>query len=292
LPSMSVMITLLRELTTRARSPRIPEPDLVMDDGEKVTAYVQAGREHNVMAPVYLFHVAQICEIVRPHETVIDLGCGPAIQLAMVARLNPRTRFVGLDLSSEMLTRADAYIKEQNLSNVELQQTDIANLKDFRDHGVDAAISTVTLHHLPDFRTLESAFSELRRVLKPEGGLYLVDFGHLRSEKSIQSFAYQYADRQAELFTMDYLYSLRAAFRKEEFRVLHERYLSDRAKLYSTFLIPFMVALKSRPRKDPDEGVIAQLHQMRDQLPDCHKTDLADLRTFFRLGGLRSPLLN
>jgi ubiquinone/menaquinone biosynthesis C-methylase UbiE len=32
---------------------------------------------------------------------------------------------------------------------------------------------------------IKQTFSEVARVLKPEGGLYLVDFGHLKSERSI-----------------------------------------------------------------------------------------------------------
>src|SRR5204863_5016089 len=100
----------LREAMTRERSARAPEPDLVMDDPDKVTAYTRAGREDGVMAPVYLFHCAQICDVIRPGDTVVDLGCGPATQLAMVARLNPEVRFTGIDLSDEMLDRARAHV--------------------------------------------------------------------------------------------------------------------------------------------------------------------------------------
>ncbi|RME23702.1 MAG: class I SAM-dependent methyltransferase, partial [Candidatus Zixiibacteriota bacterium] len=219
-----------------------------MDDPEKVAAYTRAGREDGVMAPVYLFHAAQISEVVRPGDTVIDLGCGPATQLAMVARLNPDCHFIGLDLSDEMLRRARAHIAEQGLQNVEFRETDITDLSAFEDGGIDAAMSTMVLHHLPDVAALEKTFAEVSRVVRPDGGLYLVDFGHLKSETSINYFAYQYADRQPELFTLDYLYSLRAAFDREDFKRLAETYLAGRAKFYSTFIMPFMVAVKSAPR--------------------------------------------
>ena len=35
-----------------------------------LAAYVEAGREHAVMAPVYLFHGANICDVIRPGDTV------------------------------------------------------------------------------------------------------------------------------------------------------------------------------------------------------------------------------
>ena len=292
MPSLSVLKALLHELTTRERSERVNEPDLVMDDPDKVAAYTRAGREDGVMAPVYLFHCAQICEVIRPGDTVVDLGCGPATQLAMVARLNPETQFIGVDLSPDMLDRARSHAAEQALKNTDFRTENITRLRSFQDHSVDAVISTVALHHLADVDALKRTFSEVHRVLKPGGGIYLVDFGHLKSEKSIKYFAYQYADRQPELFTLDYLYSLRAAFSLKDFRDLARKHLAGQARLYSTFLAPFMVAIKSDRRpKTVDETVIMQLQELRDQLPPHHKTDLSDLRTFFRMGGLGSPLL-
>ena len=145
MPSMSVTRTLIREVCSVSRMERIPEPDLVMDDPEKVAAYTRAGREDGVMAPVYLFHCAQICEILRPGDVAIDLGCGPATQLAMVARLNPATRFIGVDLSEQMLERARAHITDQQLKNVEFMQSDISRLEQLEDASVDAVFSTVAL---------------------------------------------------------------------------------------------------------------------------------------------------
>jgi len=292
MPSLSVIKTLCREIVTRERSPRINEPDLVMDDPEKVAAYTEAGREAGVMAPVYLYHCAQMCEVIHPGDTVIDLGCGPATQLAMAARLNPDAHFIGLDLSPDMLDRARTYVDEQGLENVELRTQDITALTSLSDYSVDAVVSTVALHHLPDFAALEKTFSEVSRVLKPGGGVYMVDFGHLKSEKSIHDFAYQYADRQPELFTLDYLYSLKAAFTKQEFTRLTRQYLQGSAQTYSTFMSPFMVAVKSPSHADAcASGILRQLHEIRDNLPSHHKADLADLITFFKMGGLRSPLL-
>ena len=292
MPSLPVLQPLARELVRRERSPRRTEPDLVMDDPEKVAAYTRAGREDGVMAPDYLFPCAQVCEVIRPGDTVVDLGCGPATQLAMVARLNPDVRFVGVDLSEEMLERARAYGAEQGLGNVAFQQADVTDLGFLGDASVDAVFSTVALHHLPDVDHLERTFAEVARVLRPGGGLYLVDFGHLKSEKSIEYFAYQYSDRQPELFTLDYLYSLRAAFPLADFQRLTDRHLAGRARVYSTFLMPFMVVVKSPPRAgEVPQGVRAGLAALREALPSYHRTDLQDLRTFFRLGGLASPLL-
>lgn len=292
MPSIGVIRALLRESVTSERSPRSAEPDLVMDDPDKVAAYNRAGREDGVMAPVYLYHAAQVSEVVKPGDSVIDLGCGPATQLGMVARFNPEVSFTGVDLSEEMLSRARDNVAEKQLGNVRFEHCDITSLDFLADNSVDAVMSTVVLHHLPDVQALEKVFAEVKRVLKPGGGLYLVDFGHLKSEKSIEYFAYQYADRQAELFTCDYLYSLRAAFQKDDFRWLRERYLQGVAEMYSTFVMPFMVAMKSASRGQVSDAALAEMRKFYESMPDYHKRDIADLMTFFRLGGLRSVALN
>ena len=290
MPSPSVVLALIRELMTFTRSPRIPEPGLVMDDPQQVAAYFEAGREHAVMAPVYLFHGANMCEAIRPGDTVLDLACGPANQLALLARLNPDTQFIGLDLSGPMLQKAGELIAQQGLDNVSFRQMDISDLSDFSKASVDAVVSTMALHHLPDQQALANTYAEVARVLKPEGGIYMVDFGHLKAQRNIEYFANQYADRQPALFTLDYLNSLQAAFYFEDIRSAAQPLLG-RARLYHTFLAPFMVALKSPPRRNLDGALMAELAKMKQALPTWHQADFADLTTFFRLGGMSCALL-
>jgi SAM-dependent methyltransferase len=292
MPSAQLIQTVVREMLTRERSARVTEPDLVMDDPENVAAYVEAGREHAVMAPVYLFHCANICEVIRPGDTVVDLACGPANQLAMVARLNPETKFIGVDLSAPMLERARELIERQGLKNVEFRHGDITDLSFFADRSVDAVMSTMALHHLPTLDLLCRTYAEVARILKQGGGVYMVDFGHLKSKRSIDYFAYQYADRQPALFTEDYYNSLHAAFYPDDFRKAVQP-LEGRARLYSTIGLPFMMALKSAPRRTAAEAreLAAQLAHMKKNLPEWHKADHADLIRHFRLNGMACSLI-
>jgi len=289
--SLAILKTLIRELITTERSSRVPEPDLIMDDPDKVEAFRKAGEINGVMAPVYIFHCAQICDIIKPGDNVIDLGCGPANQLGLVAKCNPDIQFTGIDLSTEMLDKANTYIKAEKLSNVNLQQDDISKLSSIKDQSVDAIFSTVVLHHLPDVKHFFDTFKQIKRVLKPGGGLYIVDFAHLKSEKSINYFAYQYADRQPELFTLDYLYSLRAAFSVQNFKEVTNQYLKNDAQFHSMFMLPFMVAIKSPNRREADQKIFDQLSQARIAMPDYHKTDIKDLIHLFGKGGMKSQFL-
>jgi ubiquinone/menaquinone biosynthesis C-methylase UbiE len=283
------MKQLIREIVSRKNAYRVPEPDLVMESPAQVASFHEAGGEEGVMAPVYLFHAAHVCEIVKPGDRVLDLGCGPGNQLGLIARLNPDVQFIGIDLSAEMLVLAEKNLAVRGARNVELRRGDITCLEGIAGTSIDAVISTVVLHHLPDEAALFRCFAEVARVLKPNGGLYLVDFGHLKTEAAIRGFAYQHANRQPELFTLDYLNSLRAAFEVESWREGWQRYLSHAGEFFSTALVPYMVSLKSPPRRSLPMELRAELARQRRALPPHHRADIKDLITFFRLGGMVSP---
>ena len=287
MPTLAVLKVLLGELTARQRVPRVPEPSLVMDDPANVEAYFRAGVSDRVLAPVYFYNCAQVCEVVRPGDLVLDLGCGPATQLAEIASLNPETQFTGIDLSESMIAQGRAHLAARGVSNVKLEIGDVTRLGGFADASVDAVISTLTLHHLPDFEALRSTLREVSRVLRPGGGVYLLDFGRLKSESSIRYFAYQYAERQSELFTIDYWNSLRAAFSLADFKTAYSETLAGKAALYSTFLAPYMVAIKSAPRRSYDPAVANRLDLMKASLAPNQLVDLKDLSAFFAFGGLR-----
>lgn len=287
IPRLSLLPVFMRELLGSRTLPREPEPDLVMNDTEQVAAYTEAGRIDGIMAAAYLFHSARISQVIQGCEQVLDLGCGPATQLSQVAGLNPAISFTGTDLSSEMLKQAEAHAREQNLDNVRFECCDITRLEPFDDQSFDGVISTMTLHHLPTEEHLRLCFREINRVLRPGGALYLVDFGRLKSLKSVIFFAYMNRDQQPHIFTLDFERSMRAAFLFENFQQLATDELPPSAQLFSTFRVPFLTLIKTADKPLPAE-LARQLGLMRRELPRRYGRDLEDLRIFFRLGGLRN----
>ena len=287
MPSPALIATFLRELVVERSLPREPEPDLVMDDPEQVAAYGVAGRIDGVMAAAYLFHSARISQVIQGCTTVLDLGCGPATQLAQIAELNPNIHFTGVDLSPTMLADAERHVASLDLANIDFCEGDIAALEGIEDHSVDAVISTMALHHLPTLQHLEDCFASIQRVLKPGGALYLTDFGRLKSLRSVIFFAYLNARHQPHIFSLDYERSLRAAFLREEFETLAGRLLPKEAMLVSTFKMPILVIVKTRDKALP-EALRARLKAMRLALKPRYRRDLDDMRIFFRLGGLEN----
>lgn len=279
--------TVAREFTSRQYGQRVTEPDLVMDNPENVAAYVEAGREHGVMAPVYLYHCINICEVIKPGDTVVDLACGPANQLAMVARLNPDIQFIGVDLSEPMLERARELIGRQGLKNVSFRHGDITDLSSFADKSIDAVMSTMALHHLPTVGMLGQTYAEVARILKDGGGVYMADFGRLKRHESIEYFANQYVDKQPKLFTEDYYNSLRAAFTPEDFAEATKA-LEGRARIYKTAGLAYMVVLKSETRRELPSGLMQELMSMRASLAPNFRHDFKNLHGYLKRGGLRT----
>ncbi|EHR71953.1 methylase involved in ubiquinone/menaquinone biosynthesis [Burkholderiales bacterium JOSHI_001] len=281
---------LLSELTTTVPRSRVTEPELVMDDPSQVAAYAQAGREGGSLAPLYLYHTGMLAELIRPGDLVVDLACGPANQLAQVARVNPEARFLGIDLAPGMLAQARELVAGQALDNVEFKLCDISNLAFLPDHSVDVIMSTLSMHHLPDAALLGRVFDEIARVLKPGGAIYVADLGQLKSERSIAMFAGQYADDQPAVFTQDYLNSMRAAFSVGDFRRASLP-IADMARVQSTFMVPYMVVVRSAPRREWSASLHDTLRAMKAALPAHQRRDLWSLRQFFRLGGVSSRYL-
>ena len=281
--------TVLRELTSRSSFDRIPEPDLVMTDDVSVTAYARAGRPEGALAASYVFHLAHICDVVRAGDTVLDVGCGPAALLAQAARLNPDVRFIGVDESPQMLAQGRQAVASMGLANVELRRDDMTRFATFADQSIDAVISTMTFHHLPDFAAFEAAFAAVARVLRPGGGVYICDFGRLRSLQSIDDLVKRIDGTVEASFAEDYRRSLRAAFAKREFLATAARHLRH-AGVYSTAVSPLLVVVKSPARRNSG-AFRPPIRRLVEGLSAAQRAELRQITLFLRFGGLRTANL-
>lgn len=284
--SVPVMIAhLLLENWTAEDPGRVPEPDLVMEDSAQVDAYVRAGREDGFFAHIYFYHTVQVSTLVRSGDLVLDLACGPANQLAMMARMYPQTRFVGVDASVKMLDQAQETLRRCGVSNVELCEGDICHLDSFADGSLDVVMSTMSLHHLPDESALQRTCSEMQRVLKSGGGLYVVDFGRLKRQSTRDFFALDRFSQQPPLFAQDFRNSLAAAFSLAEltraFSVFGDGFLQVRTSLFA----PFMVVVRTPSRLQPEILVQQRLKAYFLQLSAAQRQDFRDFIRLFTYAG-------
>ena len=112
--------------------------------------------------------VAQTCS-----KTILDLATGTADLAIDLAKRNPKAHIIGVDISEKMLEIGKAKVKKQSLENqIELRFGDAASLP-FEDNTFD--IVTVAFG-VRNFEHLEQGLSEIRRVLKPKGMVFILEF--------------------------------------------------------------------------------------------------------------------
>ncbi len=267
---------------------RVPEPDLVMQNSSRNEAFAEVGSEDGVLAFLYLYYALQISPMVKPGDRVLDLACGPANQLAQIARLNPCSHFVGLDASADMLAQARKTLTRAGVSNVELVSDDMTRLTGIDDASMDCVICTMALHHLPDLAALWSTMREVRRVLKQGGGLYLVDFGRLKRASTQRFFMEDLRDSHSVEFMQDYLNSMRAAFSVEELSNAVS-VLGSGVVRHLTALAPFMVVFKSVDRCTLDTATQQLAVELYGQMTVLQQENFQSIAGWFRAGNYDLP---
>ena len=106
----------------------------------------------------------------RAGEHVLDAGCGTGLLIqGMSSTIGPGGRIVGIDFSDDMLEVARN--RCDGISHIELQQGSVTQLP-FDDNSFDAVSCTQTLLYVDD---VETALSELYRVLKPGGRVAIIE---------------------------------------------------------------------------------------------------------------------
>ncbi|MCB2224878.1 MAG: arsenite methyltransferase [Actinobacteria bacterium] len=105
-------------------------------------------------------------------ETVLDLGSGGGIDVLLAARrTGPSGRVIGVDMTAEMLQRAEANAVRAGIDHAEFRLGLIEDLP-VESATVDVVISNCVVNLSPD---KPAVFAEVARVLRPGGRLVVSD---------------------------------------------------------------------------------------------------------------------
>ncbi|MEM9984657.1 MAG: methyltransferase domain-containing protein [Bacteroidota bacterium] len=116
-------------------------------------------------------------------DTVVDLGAGAGNDAFVARRLVGETgKVIGLDMTPEMIQRAEANTAKLGFQNVEFVLGDIERMDPIPTDTADVVISNCVMNLVPD---KVRAFAEVYRILKPGGHFSISDIvyrGELPSE--------------------------------------------------------------------------------------------------------------
>jgi ubiquinone/menaquinone biosynthesis C-methylase UbiE len=110
----------------------------------------------------------------RPGHRVLDIGCGTGSLVVLTKTTCPHVDVVGVDPDDNALARAARKARRADAS-IQLDRG-FSDALDFPDGTFDRVLSSFMFHHLgrdEKTRTLR----EVRRVLRADGRLHLLDFG-------------------------------------------------------------------------------------------------------------------
>jgi ubiquinone/menaquinone biosynthesis C-methylase UbiE len=107
----------------------------------------------------------------QPGDTVVDIGCGTGLCFSLLMnRIGPNGRLIGVDISHEMLSRANERVEHADWTNVQLIHSDITKYE-FPD-GINGAISTGVFGYIEERRKV---IERVSKALIYEGRLVIID---------------------------------------------------------------------------------------------------------------------
>ena len=123
----------------------------------------------------------------EPVQHLLDVATGTADLAILAAKKVPRV--VGVDISEGMLAHGRVKVKERGMEDrITLQRADSAALP-FAKDTFDAITVAFGVRN---FEQLEKGLSEMRRVLKPNGRLFVLEFSKPRKAPMKQLFRFYF----------------------------------------------------------------------------------------------------
>ena len=204
---------------------RVTEPE-VMDSQEEAIAY-----DAMDFTEVNTAFAQRAIELGSLSGLMLDAGTGTARIPILICQERPQWQIIGIDLAESMLQVGRKNVEQAGLQQqITLESVDAKQLP-YPDAHFDMVISNSLIHHLPDPLPF---LKELKRVLKPNGGILIRDLIRPMNEEImnglVDSIGTEYDEHQKMLFRD----SLHAAFTLDEVNQLVLDAGLEGAKLYQS----------------------------------------------------------
>ena len=136
---------------------------------------LETGQTTAIDSPLCMELVARSAALLNPDaRRVMDLGCGGGNYAVKVTSFLPDVDCTLIDLSANMLAKAEERVLENISGTVTAIQGDYRDI-DFGKNVYDVITAGTTLHHLREDREWKSVFSKVFKALKKGGTFWIND---------------------------------------------------------------------------------------------------------------------
>lgn len=114
---------------------------------------------------------------IKPSEKILEVGCGTARNLIILAKKYPQTNFFGLDASNAMLETARAKIDSKKLYNIHLENALADNFSFWETFNLQSPFHQIFFSYsISMIPTWKKALAVALENLSPNGSIFIVDF--------------------------------------------------------------------------------------------------------------------
>ena len=130
-------------------------------------------------------------------QTILEVACGTGMLFEQIVRQNITGQNIGMDLSPDMLKKANKRLKHIKNADFQILEGDALHMN-FQDNTFDIVINNFMVDLLPE-NTFDKIASEFYRILKSDGTLVISTFAF--GEEKINRFWYWLAKKYPDLLT-------------------------------------------------------------------------------------------
>ena len=136
---------------------------------------IETGQTTAIDSPLCMELIARAAALHNPGASrILDLGCGGGNYAVKVISFLPNVDCTLIDLSSNMLAKAEERVLENITGNVSIIQGDYRNIP-FEENSYDIITAGTTLHHLREDQEWELVFTKVFKALNPGGTFWIND---------------------------------------------------------------------------------------------------------------------
>lgn len=134
----------------------------------------------HVGKPVRSWEITSVCKEFTSNDVFVDIGCGVGkFTSEVIATLSPKM-FIGVDVSEDQLRVAhNRFLKDKDLRLGDFHNLPLDN------NIADVALLRFAIHHSYDPK---KCISEIKRILKPNGKLLIIEVENFENEEANQFF--------------------------------------------------------------------------------------------------------